>query len=111
MKNQKVEMVPIDTRDDDTLQKIIEEDFSLTPPPSSPKAMPKYDNVNRPKHYTQGKIDCIDAMVEAFGVEAVKTFCKCNAFKYLWRSEHKNGVEDIEKARWYTNKYVELCNK
>ena len=69
------------------------------------------DNVNKPKHYTQGKIDCIDAMIEAFGVEAVKTFCKLNAFKYLWRSEHKNGVEDIDKARWYTAKYVELSSK
>lgn len=69
------------------------------------------DNVNKPKHYTQGKIDCIDAMREAFGVEAVKTFCKLNAFKYLWRSEHKNGVEDIDKARWYTAKYVELSKK
>lgn len=69
------------------------------------------DNVNKPKHYTQGKIDCIDAMIEAFGVEAVKTFCKLNAFKYLWRSEHKNGVEDIDKARWYTAKYVELSKK
>ena len=69
------------------------------------------DNVNKPKHYTQGKIDCINAMIEAFGVEAVKTFCKLNAFKYLWRSEHKNGVEDIDKARWYTAKYVDLSKK
>ena len=111
MKNQQVEMTPIDTRDDDTLQKIIEEDFGLNSPLSPTNVMPKYDNVNHPKHYTQGKIDCIDAMIEAFGVEEVKSFCKCNAFKYLWRSKHKNGVEDIEKAIWYTNKYVELSNK
>ena len=24
-----------------------------------------------------------------------------NAFKYIWRFEHKNGKEDLEKAVWY----------
>lgn len=66
------------------------------------------DNINHPSHYTQGNIECIDAMASAFGKEAVKHFCICNAFKYVWRSEHKNGVEDLDKAIWYINKYKEL---
>lgn len=66
-----------------------------------------HDNVNHPKHYTGG-IECIDAMLQTQGVEAVKGFCICNAFKYIWRQGNKNGVEDIEKAIWYLNKYVEL---
>ena len=65
-------------------------------------------NVDHPSHYNNGSIECIDAMVAAYGLEAVATFCKINAFKYLWRSEHKNGVEDLEKANWYLNKYLEL---
>lgn len=65
------------------------------------------DVVNHPSHY-EGKIDCIDAMIEALGIEAVKAFCRCNAFKYIWRSEKKNGLEDIEKADWYLRKYIEL---
>lgn len=67
-----------------------------------------YDNVNHPKHYTQGNIECIDAMQSAFGKEAVKNFCLCNAFKYLWRSPLKGKEEDLEKAAWYLNKYAEL---
>lgn len=47
-------------------------------------------------------------MTEVFGKEAVQTFCRLNAFKYLYRSERKNGLEDIKKARWYLNKYIEL---
>ena len=64
--------------------------------------------VTHPSHYTQGDIQCIDAMVAAFGKDAVATWCKINAFKYVWREEHKNGMEDIDKALWYLNKYKEL---
>lgn len=66
----------------------------------------KPDPVNRPAHYTSGGIECIDAMQAAFGVEAVKDFCLCNAFKYLWRHRNKNGVEDLKKARWYLNRLI-----
>ena len=66
------------------------------------------DIINHPAHYTQGGIECIDAMVSAFGAEAVKSYCKINAFKYVWRTDHKNGREDIEKAIWYLKKYIEL---
>lgn len=69
------------------------------------------DNVQHPSHYTGGSIECIDAMTETQGVEAVKNFCICNAFKYLWRHDKKNGVEDVKKAAWYLNKFVELEEK
>ena len=65
------------------------------------------DPVNRPAHYTSGSIECIDAIQAAFGAEAVKDFCLCNAFKYLWRHRNKNGVEDLKKARWYLNRLIE----
>lgn len=66
------------------------------------------DNINHPQHYADGKYECIDVMLEEFGTEAVKAFCKLNAFKYLWRSDKKNGVEDIRKADRYLRKYIEL---
>ena len=68
----------------------------------------KTDNVNHPQHYTHGKYECIEVMTDIFGPEAVKDFCICNAFKYLWRHKYKNGVEDIKKAKWYVDKYIEL---
>lgn len=81
----------------------------------SPYCVPEVDkpteptnNVDHPSHYTQGGIECIDAMTSAFGKEAVKHFCICNAFKYIFRHQHKNGLEDINKAFWYLNKYKEL---
>lgn len=65
------------------------------------------ENVNHPNHY-QGKNECIDVMVAMFGEEAVKHFCMCNAYKYRFRADKKNGAEDIEKAEWYESKLIEL---
>ena len=72
------------------------------------ESVEKVDLVNFPPHYTQGGIECIQAMEAAYGKKAVAHFCICNAFKYLWRTEHKNGIQDIDKAIWYLNKYKEL---
>lgn len=69
------------------------------------------DMVNHPPHYESGQFECIDVMVETQGVEAVQCFCVCNAFKYLYRHKNKNGLEDIKKAIWYLNKFVELEGK
>lgn len=72
---------------------------------------PVDDAVQHPHHYTHGKYECIDVMVDTFGKEAVQHFCVLNSFKYVWRSEHKNGLEDIKKAWWYLDKYLQLEGK
>lgn len=67
------------------------------------------DMIHSPKHYNQGSIEAIDAMVSAFGNESVKDFCKINAFKYLWRLGHKDEeAQEIGKIKWYLDKYLEL---
>lgn len=71
----------------------------------------KNDNVNHPSHYVHGGIECIDAMESAFGIEWVQHFCACNAFKYVFRFVNKNGLEDLDKAVWYLNKYRALEEK
>lgn len=68
------------------------------------------DMINHPSHYETNGFECFDAIVASQGVEAAKSFCICNAMKYIWRYSHKNGVEDIKKAIWYLNKYVELSS-
>lgn len=69
---------------------------------------PVNDNVNHPSHYETGSFECIDVMLETQGKEAVRNFCLCNAFKYIYRHNNKNGLEDIQKAKWYIDKYIEL---
>lgn len=71
--------------------------------------MEEHDNINHPEHYCTGSIECIDAMIAAYGKKDVEIFCRLNAFKYLWRSKHKNKyVEDLGKALWYLKKADEL---
>ena len=65
------------------------------------------DPVNHPNHYT-GKYECFDVLRSIYGDNAVKNFCLCNTFKYLWRHKRKNGLEDLKKARWYLNKLIEM---
>lgn len=68
------------------------------------KKMIVEDVVAHPKHYEGStSLECIETMRFAFGDFAVAYFCLCNAFKYLWRYKHKNGIEDVEKARWYVD--------
>lgn len=66
------------------------------------------NRVNHPCHYNQGKYECIDVMEEVFGEQAVKHFCMLNAFKYIWRANEKNGIEDVSKAVWYLNRLVDM---
>lgn len=65
------------------------------------------DNVNNPKHYNQGGIECIDAIkaatVDKTGIDA---FCVGNAIKYLFRYKEKNGLEDVKKAAWYIDRLI-----
>lgn len=71
---------------------------------------PVVETVNHPAHYKTNKFECIDVMVDAIGLEDTKGFCLCNAFKYIYRCTKKHGspVEDVKKAVWYLNKYLEL---
>ena len=73
-------------------------------------AAQKQDLVNHPAHYESGKYECIDVMTEALGTEATKGFCLGNAFKYIYRCKRKHDApaEDVQKAVWYLNKFLEL---
>ena len=80
-----------------------------TTPPMPTVNQPKTgEEINHPTRYAGGKYECIDVMTDVFGEEAVRNFCKLNAFKYLWREQRKNGVEDLQKASWYLDKLIEL---
>lgn len=65
------------------------------------------DVVNHPNHYTQGGIECIDALKAAtVGKHGIEAVCVANVIKYLWRYEEKNGVEDVCKAKWYIERLL-----
>ena len=50
------------------------------------------DNVNRPKHYRKGKVECIDAIKSALG-EGYEYYLQGNVIKYDWRNNDKQMGE------------------
>ena len=69
----------------------------------------KVDMVNHPKHYAEScSLECIETMILVFGNKYVARYCVINAYKYLWRCEFKNKLEDLAKSRWYLEKFEEL---
>jgi hypothetical protein len=64
------------------------------------------DNVNHPPHYNQGGIECIEAIKAALG-DGFVAYLRGNVLKYLWRCEHKGGIEDLRKAAFYLDRAIE----
>ncbi|GAB62675.1 MAG: DUF3310 domain-containing protein [Candidatus Jettenia sp.] len=62
------------------------------------------DNVNHPAHYKAGSMEVVE-VIEAFGLG----FHLGNAVKYILRAGRKTAdpAEDIKKAVWYLNRYLE----
>lgn len=64
--------------------------------------------VSHPPHYQSGNgLEVID-VIEAFtadlkGIEATDTG---NIIKYICRWKHKNGLQDLEKAKWYLDHLI-----
>lgn len=67
-----------------------------------------FDVVNHPPHYTQGGIECIDAIKAALGEEQYEGYLRGACIKYLWRYKMKSGVESLKKAEWYLKRLIEL---
>ena len=61
------------------------------------------EHVNHPKHY-----NAHPSGVECITIAEHMNSCLGNAMKYLWRADHKNGLEDLKKAAWYINREIEL---
>ena len=78
---------------------------------SVPSQESKVDNVNKPPHYNQAGIECIDAIEAALSPEELRGYYKGNVLKYTWRERYKNGDEDISKAQWYTNRLLTIKNR
>ncbi|MFZ7646580.1 DUF3310 domain-containing protein [Staphylococcus saprophyticus] len=66
------------------------------------------DNVNSPSHYNYGEIEVIDFIEQVTKhYNPNVAYHIGNAIKYLSRSPHKNGKEDIQKAKWYIERAFE----
>ncbi|MDW4439437.1 DUF3310 domain-containing protein [Staphylococcus saprophyticus] len=66
------------------------------------------DTVNHPSHYNYGDIEVIDFIEQVTKhYNPNVAYHIGNAIKYLARSPHKNGKEDVAKAKWYIERAFE----
>ncbi|WP_204172720.1 DUF3310 domain-containing protein [Staphylococcus sp. GDY8P72P] len=87
---------------DDGVYRVINDNYDFTI--IEWNAVPEYaeDTVNHPSHYNYGDIEIIDFIEQVTQhYNPNVAYHIGNAIKYLARSPHKNGKEDIEKAKWY----------
>lgn len=59
------------------------------------------EKIDSPKHYRQGAIEPWD-----FISSQKMDFIEGNIIKYVTRYKHKNGVEDLQKAKAYLEKLI-----
>ena len=81
------------------------EEESMASMQSAANANWQADMVNNPPHYNQAGVECIDA-IRAATDEGYQYYLQGNIIKYLWRYRYKNGVQDLEKAKWYLDKLI-----
>ena len=63
---------------------------------------PDSDPVNHPKHYNNSPAQCnCGRRIECIDITRHMNFNLGNVMKYIWRAQDKNGLEDLQKARWY----------
>jgi hypothetical protein len=67
-----------------------------------------HDPVNSPQHYTTGGIETIDYLKAKMSAEMYRGFLLGNVMKYISRFQLKNGKQDLEKAKWYLEKLLEI---
>jgi len=64
------------------------------------------DEVNHPPHYTDGEIECIEAIEAALTPEEFRGYCKGNLMKYGWRERMKGGTKSLKKGQWYLDRLI-----
>lgn len=64
---------------------------------------PANDQVNHPSHYTFGKYEVFDVLMDWFNDLPLLW----QVVKYLARAKHKgNYLQDLKKAQWYLNEAI-----
>lgn len=64
----------------------------------------KHDPVEKPAHYNQGGVECIEYIRQVLGETGFKDYCLGNVWKYLHRHNYKGKPEeDLRKAQYYLN--------
>ena len=66
------------------------------------------DEIDKPKHYTQGKVECLDAIDSMLDESGRVDFYRSQIIKYMWRLRDKGApLKDAQKARFYIDRLIQ----
>ena len=66
------------------------------------------NEISKPKHYTQGSVECLDAIDSMLEESSRIDFYRSQIVKYVWRLRDKGApLKDAQKARFYLDRLIE----
>ena len=66
------------------------------------------NEILKPKHYTQGNVECLDAIDSMLEESSRIDFYRTQIVKYMWRLRDKGvPLKDAQKARFYLDRLIE----
>jgi len=67
-----------------------------------------FNDIEHPKHYCSGSIECIDAIKSAMPDAEFRGYLRGCIMKYLWRYDKKGSkIKDLKKAMFYLNRLLD----
>ena len=68
----------------------------------------EFNPVTKPIHYNSSPATCeCGRTIECIQVTEHMSFTLGNVVKYVWRTDWKAGLEDLEKALWYLQREIQ----
>ena len=66
------------------------------------------DEITKPKHYTQGKVECLDAIDSMLEESSRIDFYRTQIVKYMWRLRDKGSpLKDAKKAEFFLCRLIQ----
>ena len=66
------------------------------------------NDITKPKHYTQGSVECLDAIESMLEESSRIDFYGTQFVKYLWRLRDKGSpLKDAKKAQFYLDRLIQ----
>ena len=66
------------------------------------------NDISKPKHYTQGSVECLDAIDSMLDESSRIDFYRSQIVKYMWRLRDKGSpLKDAKKAEFYLDRLIQ----
>lgn len=83
-------------------RRLVGSNSAKDPPPEVARAT---DPVHHPAHYTQGAVECVEAICAQLTPDEFIGFLRGSIAKYQWRLRLKGDpLEQLAKSRWYLDR-------